>query len=393
MLNTEKLSIDLTYLGPSNIIIYPIYSQTGEKIVEARTVLTTEKINEIIEKYGRTVYYTFTDEMNTIPNHRINTALNHSREIMDEIEKTERLSKSTYKESEKLIETILNDLYTAETHTIKLLKNFQTFDDYTYNHSVNVLLLAAVFSTKLKMFSEKDTKSLALGAYLHDIGKMKIDKQLLNKKGKLDTYEYQKMKRHPQLGYEIIKQITTDDKIVQQSILFHHEKYNNEGYYGLPYENLPPSPKIISICDIFDALTTKRPYRDAIAPANALLMILNLFKDNFDYKLISDFINEMGPVLNGSKYFYARRQICELNTRELALIVEYSPDDILRPKVIVFCKFNRIKNKINVKFYDRPLKIDLTKNKTRVMTNILQNSPHTEAIKDKLLERSLLRIS
>lgn len=392
-MNGEKLSIDLTYLGPSNIIIYPIYAKSGEKIVEARTVLTTEKINEIIERYGRTVYYTFTDEMSSIPNHRINTALNHSREIMDEIDKTDRLSKVTYRESEKLIETILNDLYTSETHTIKLLKNFQTFDDYTYNHSVNVLLLASVFATKLKMFSEKDTKSLALGAYLHDIGKMKIDKQLLNKKGKLDIYEYQKMKRHPQLGYEIIKQITTDDKIVQQAILFHHEKYNNEGYYGLPYENLPPSPKIISICDIFDALTSKRPYRDAVPPANALLTILNLFKDNFDYKLISQFINEMGPVLNGSKYFYAKRQICELNTRELALIMDYSPDDILRPKIIVFCKFSRVKNKINVKFYDKPIKIDLSKNKTRVMTNILQNSPHTAAIKDKLLEKSLLRIS
>ncbi len=389
---TERLKIDLTYLGPESMLIYPLYSDTGEKILEARTALSVEIINNIIQKHGKIVYYSFADEMGNIPNHRIFTALNKSREIMDEIIKTDKISKGRYKESEELMEIILSDLVSSETDTIKLLKDLNSYDDYTYNHSVNVLLLVSVFSHKLKKYTMEELKSLLLGAFLHDIGKMKLDKQLLNKKGKLNVTEFQKIKRHPQLGYEIIKNVASSDVIVQQCILFHHEKYNNKGYYGLPYENLPNYPKIISVCDVFDALTSRRPYRNAISPANALKILLNSINNHFDYDLVSKFINTVGPFVNNTRHFYGRHEICELNTQELALIIGLGEKDILKPEIIVFCKYQKTRSKINVKFYDRPFKIKLENDKNRIMTNILNNEYQVYSIKNRLLERSLLKM-
>ncbi|MBN2401345.1 MAG: HD domain-containing protein [Spirochaetes bacterium] len=389
---TERLKIDLTYLGPESMLIYPLYTDTGEKILEARTALSIEIINNIIQKHGKIVYYSFADEMGNIPNHRIYSALNKSREIMDEIIKTDKISKGKYKESEDLIEVILNDLVSSETDTIKLLKDLNSYDDYTYNHSVNVLLLVSVFSNKLKKYSMEELKSLLLGAFLHDIGKMKLDKQLLNKKGKLNVTEFQKMKRHPQLGYEIIKSVASSDVIVQQCILFHHEKYNNKGYYGLPYENLPMFPKIISICDVFDALTSRRPYRNAASPANALKILLNSINNHFDYDLVDKFINILGPFVNNTKHFYGRHEICELNTQELAIIVGLGQKDILKPEIIVFCKYQKSRSKINVKFYDRPFRVNLEEDDKRIMINVLSNEYQVYSIKNRLLERSLLKM-
>ena len=386
-----RLKIDLSYLGNNNILIYPIFSEDGEKILDARVVLTEDKKNEIIEKHGKIVYYTFTGEMENIPNHIINNALNKSKDIMTEILKTDKISKVSYSEAENLIKTLLKELYTSETQTIKLMKALNTFDDYTYNHSVNVMILTAVFASKLKMFTPEEMKSLILGAFLHDVGKMKIDKQILNKNTSLSTNEFQMIKRHPQLGYELIKKANESDKIVQQVILFHHEKFNDRGYYGLPYDHLPIFPKIVSICDIFDALTTKRPYREAASPANALRMIVNSINSHFDYTIISNFINMLGEILNNMQYFYGRYEICELNTKELALIIEPAESDMLKPKIIVFCKFERVKTKLNVKFYDKPIMVNLRDDPYRLMIKILSNNQQIASIKDRLLERSLIQ--
>lgn len=390
---TERLQIDLSYLGSNNVLIYPIYSEKGDLILEARTPLTLEKINEIIEKHGNIVYYSFSEEMDNIPNHRINTAIKQMKEVEEEILKTEKLSKTSYKNTENLIEMILNDLRSSDTGTIRLLKDLNTYDDYTYNHSVNVLLLVAVFSTKLHLFKVDELKSLLIGAYLHDIGKMKIDKQLLTKKGKLNVSEFQKMKRHPQLGYELIKNVAGNDRIVQQVVLFHHEKYNSKGYYSLPYEYLPVYPKIVSICDVFDALTTNRPYREAFSPSQAIKTIVNTVNQQFDFGLINNFVNTMSPLLNNTQSFYSRFDICELSTQELGLIMDYSFSDLMKPQVIVFCRFERNGGGFSARFYDKPVRLDLLKDDSKMMVRILTNKRQVNTLKDKLLERSLMQIS
>ncbi len=385
-----RLKIDISYLRKDNILIYPVYSENGEKILDARIPVTEGKREEIIKKYGNIVYYSFSGEMENIPNHIITKAFHSSREIMDEVTRTNSLSKHGYQKAEDLVENMIGGLNKTNTNTIKLVKTLKSFDDYTYNHSVNVLILAAVFSSKLKLFSSEEMKSFLLGAFLHDIGKVMIDKQILNKNRNLNSMEFKKIKRHPHLGYELIKSIDSYNTVIQQSVLFHHEKYNGKGYFGFLYEYLPDYPKIISICDIFDALTTKRPYRDATSPAATLRMIVNSINNHFDYELVNKFINEMGPILNNMQCFYNKHEICALNTDELAFIKTPGDKDLLEPEIIVFCRFTGSKNKINVNFYDKPIYVDLEQDPSRHMVKLLSNNKQVAFIKDRLLERSLL---
>ena len=316
-------------------------------------------------------------------------AYNKSREIMEEVSKTQKFSKASYRETERVIEEILGDLNNSEIEALHLLKDLKSHDEYLYSHSVNVGVLTAVLAKLLGNYSMDEIKFFTIGAFLLDIGEMKIDPQLLNKDGKFNISDMQKMKRHPQLGYEILKNIQGINPIVLQTVLFHHEKYNNRGYYNMPYENLPVPPKVAAICDVYDALTTKRPFRDEISPAKTLKILFNLAGTHFDYRLMHGFINRMGPLLNNTQSFYARNDILELNTEELAMVKDFGIVDSLRPKILVFCKFERSDNRLSVKFYDRPIEIDLQHDASRSISKFINNSNQINAIRTKLGERNI----
>ncbi len=390
-MTTRKIKIDLDYIRPNNSFIYPLYSEEGQLILEARAVLTSERIKEIKERHGRTLFYTDTGQRPVIPSFRMKIAYNKSKEIMDEILHSDKLTKAAFRSAEKVVEEIVNDLSASEVEAINLLKEIKTYEEYLYNHSVNVGILAALFAMKRDIFSQDEIKYLTLGAYLHDIGEIKIDRQLLNKEGKLNITEIQKVKRHPQLGYEILKGIEKVNPVVLQTVLFHHEKFNNRGYYQLPYETLPEFPKVVSICDIYDALTSKRPYREALSASFALKALVNSIDIHFDYDIISDFINKVGPILNHTQSFYALNDFCELNTQELAMVTQFGVNDFLKPRVAIFFKFSRQGNTLSVNYYKSPIEIDLQSDPRRKITKIINNQHQITAIKQKLEERNLLK--
>ncbi len=389
-MNPKKIKIDLDYLSPNISFIYPLYSPEGEKILEARVVLSRELIKVIRDKYGNVVYYNSEGQRAVIPPYRIKIAYNTSREIMEEIAKSDKISKASFHNAEKIVEDILKDLSDASVDAIDLIKDLKSYDEYLYNHSVNVGVLTALFATRLKQFSDEELRSVTLGAYLHDIGEKRIDKQLLNKEDRLDVTEMQKLKRHPQLGYEIISKLGKAHPIVLQSILFHHEKYNHRGYYELPYENLPIFPKMLSICDIFDALTSSRPYRkEPYTPSSAIKSIFNSVNSHFDFSLVQRFINLMCGIINNSQYFYNFNDLCELNTMELALIKGFSQKDMLRPPVMVFCKFLREGNRIRVKYYEKSFLVNLEKDSERNIIKMINNPAQVKSIISRLQEKDL----
>ncbi|MDY6968423.1 MAG: HD domain-containing protein [Spirochaetota bacterium] len=387
---SDWVKIDLNYIRPNSYFVFNIYSKDGEKILEPRIPLTFDKIQNIYKKFGNYVYYDLNDVEYTIPKKEMDIAYDVSRSIMDEISITDQLSKETYKEAEQMTEVLVGILNKTDIKVINLLKELKSYEEYTYQHSVNVGILSAVFAQKLDYLTIDELKHLTLGAFLHDIGKIKIEKEILNKKGKLNQLETIKIRRHPQLGYEMVKRLGKSHPIVQQTILFHHEKYNDKGYYGLPYENLPIYPKITSICDIFDALTTHRPYRNALNSAEALKSIVNSINLHFDYSFVSNFINYMESILNNCQSIYKINDICELNSQELALIKELGSKNLMRPKILVFCKFSRIGRKINAKFYKKPFSLDLQRDSSRKIAKIINNQQHINVIKARLRERCIL---
>ncbi len=388
-MSVRRIRINLNYVTPESSFIYPIHSDSGEHILDARSPVSEKMLADLKKRFGDYVFYTDTGERAVIPAHHMRAAYNKSRELLEEIGKTQKISRIAYREAERVVEEIVNDLSSTEIGAIELMKDLKSNDEYHFTHSVNVGVLAGLFARKRGTYTRDEIKYIMLGSYLHDVGCSRLDQQLLKKEGKLTVTEIQKMKRHPQMGYELLKSLEHMSPIVLQCVLFHHERYNSEGYYGLPYETLPEFPKIVSICDIYDALTSNRPYRPAVSPVFALRAIVNAIESHFDYELISEFANKIAPILNHAQMFYTLNDICELSTQELALIKEYGRDDCMKPRVNAFCKFVRKGSQLHVSYYPEPVSIDLSRDPRRKLTKILNNEHQVQAIREKISERRL----
>ena len=165
------------------------------------------------------------------------------------------------------------------------LFDLRSYDDYTYHHSVNVAVYASVIGRKLGL-SHEDLELLSMAALSHDLGKSKIPEMILNKPGRLDEEEYDAIKKHSQFSYDVL---TEDHHViparVRMAVLFHHENEDGSGYpNGLTGESIPLFAKIIHAVDVFDALTSKRPYKQPYSPAEAYEYMLaskgTLFDEN-----------------------------------------------------------------------------------------------------------------
>lgn len=161
--------------------------------------------------------------------------------------------------------SLLNGLKTKSS-LFNYLYNLRTTDDYTYTHSINVSLLCNIVGNWLKLPHEQ-IEELTTAGLLHDIGKIKVDQNILNKPGKLTPQEFEKIKKHSQLGYEIIKDQNNISDDIKYGVLMHHEKINGSGYpLGLSDTEIHDYAKIISIVDIYDAMTSNRSYHKKFSP-------------------------------------------------------------------------------------------------------------------------------
>ncbi|WP_241481495.1 diguanylate cyclase [Mesobacillus campisalis] len=170
------------------------------------------------------------------------------------------------------------------------LKMFLSKDVYTYRHSKRVYQYAVDFSKKLNL-SDHERKTLILGALVHDIGKIEIPRDILNKKGKLEAHEWEIMKKHVTWGKEII---SIDKKLedLVPLVELHHERYDGKGYpYGLKGKTIPKLARILCIIDSFDAMTTERPYQQTKTFAEGIAELRKWSGRQFDPQFVEPFIN------------------------------------------------------------------------------------------------------
>ncbi|MFQ5962975.1 MAG: HD-GYP domain-containing protein [Candidatus Scalinduaceae bacterium] len=165
---------------------------------------------------------------------------------------------------------------------------------YTYEHSVNVAAIGTLFAKNLGL-GEDDLKRFCTGTLLHDLGKTKINPDILNKKDKLTEGEFKEIKEHPELGVAILKETGNGFRDEYTIILQHHENLDGSGYpYGLKKGEIHSSGKIARIIDVYDALTTKRPYCDAQTPYNALITIKDEMFSMVDPIMFKRFVRFLG---------------------------------------------------------------------------------------------------
>lgn len=161
-------------------------------------------------------------------------------------------------------------------------------DHYTYGHSERVLIYASIIASLIEM-PPPAKKYLQYGAYLHDIGKIEIDRSILNNPGNLDHAEWEIIFKHPLRGADIVRQIKALHHAVP-AILYHHERYDGNGYpFNLPGKKIPLEGRIIALADSFDAMTVQRPYKKAISYAEAIKELERNRQLQFDPVLVDLF--------------------------------------------------------------------------------------------------------
>lgn len=215
------------------------------------------------------------------------------------------------------------------------LQDIKINDNYTFQHCVNVCVLAVLTAVKMDIPRSK-IKKLAIGCLLHDFGKVEIPNEILNKKGKLTHDEFQEIKKHPIYGYEAFSELSPISRMV---ILMHHEKLDGTGYpLGFKDEKIYHLVKIASVCDVFDAMTSKRPYKKAISVAQTIKMMRASAGKHLDKEIMEIFFQNVAVYPVGS--------IVLLSNGLVGLIKKNHKTNMLRPKIKVVYDAKR-KIKVN----------------------------------------------
>ena len=176
-----------------------------------------------------------------------------------------------------------------------LLSVINSRDRYTYNHTDRVVHYCEIYSKYVKL-NEKDSKTLLYSAYLHDIGKINVAKEILISEKKLTDQQWEEMKKHPFDGAEIIKKIKNLEG-VSEIVVQHHEKYDGSGYpYGVKGDQIYPLSRILTLADSFDAMTAKRPYQKVKTFEEAFEEIRRCKGTQFDPEIAEVFISALEEV-------------------------------------------------------------------------------------------------
>lgn len=186
---------------------------------------------------------------------------------------------------DSFVHIILHDAKAVES----LLK-ITAHDFYTHTHSINVSIYTLSLGSFLGIEGD-DLKTLGMAAVLHDIGKSKVDYEIINKNGKLSEVEFEKMKKHPAEGHSIALKLGINDKRILSGIRHHHEKMDGGGYPdGIKEDKISQFARIIGVCDVFDALSTKRSYKDPMSSFESLRLMKQQMQGHLDMKMVDSFI-------------------------------------------------------------------------------------------------------
>lgn len=203
------------------------------------------------------------------------------------------------------------------------LTDLRCFDGYTYAHSVNVAVLACIIGFGMKM-NEESLEQLVMAGLLHDLGKLVIPPEILNKPTRLTNEEYEIMKTHSTLSYEIIKERWDISSQVKTAVLYHHENVDGSGYpSGVDGDSLTLFTKILHVADVYDALVSKRPYKSPYSPYEACEFLMGAGGIMFDPKVVEALLLYVP--------FYPKGTQVELSDGREGIIAENAGSRNLRP--------------------------------------------------------------
>jgi HD-GYP domain-containing protein (c-di-GMP phosphodiesterase class II) len=304
----------------NEILSRNIYNQFGALILPKGQILGSNMKKRLLENGVFLVY--IKDESDEKPNVKIGNYDSKKQYTADKEnspeEKIEKLKQDTLSKLPDIFDElldknikVLSDLMDVVNEMVGEIQEsdiintnlyeINCYDDYTYVHCLDTAIMS-IFLGKSINLSPEVMRTIGLSAILHDIGKTKISSTIINKKGKLTPEEFNIVKQHPKLGFDALRESGLKDPGILYGVLHHHERYDGKGYpTGLKGKEINYIAKIISVCDVYTAISANRSYRSRFSPNEAYEYILGGSGTIFDPVIITKFRETFSIYSIGSK--------------------------------------------------------------------------------------------
>lgn len=352
------LKINTSILTPGMVLAKPIYDAQGKLLIDRNIKLKKLYIDKLIQYKIETVYISWDKENLSGVSEMITeeTKLQTLKVIKETVNS---ISITKHIDLRKL-ETVITDIigeFMSDKGILLNLTDIRSIDDYTFGHSVNVCILSLIMGIALN-YDKESLKVLGVGALLHDIGKVQISSDILNKPGILTDMEYEEIKKHSFFGYGMVKNIEGIKKEIAWIIRDHHERYDGNGYpNGLWGQNIHVFSRIVAICDVYDALTSNRIYRSGIPPHQAIEYLIAMGNHQFDYNLVKIFLRHI--------CIYPIGTMVKLQSGEQGVVVELDEYHPTRPIIDIV-------RDMNGRSLETKIRVDLRKNLKNGIVSILE---------------------
>ncbi|WP_241079208.1 HD-GYP domain-containing protein [Natranaerofaba carboxydovora] len=339
-----------------------IYDEKGRAILREGVTLTKKYIKALKQK-GFTMAY-IRNEL--VPDLEVNEAINEEtrikalktlRETIENISH-KNLTEKDFEKVSQVVNAIIDDIKNSN-QVLFYLSNIKSFDNYLFQHSINVCIYSSIIGHALHL-NQLDIKKLAVGAMLHDIGKAKLPPEILNKPRKLNQKEYEIIKKHPIEGYNILRNSSNISLISAHVAFTHHERLDGSGYpLGKKgKDNIHLYGQICAVADTFDAITSNRIYRKAIKPYEAA----DIIKENSGVTLNPHIIKKFFENIS----IYPTGSIVLLNSNRIGVVTKQIKNSPEKPTILIFSEnFNIVE----------PYEIDLYKEKEDYIKVIIEKLP------------------
>lgn len=324
------LRIRVSSLKPGVKLGKDIYSYDSQLLLPRGTVITQEHLDQFLSREIEDLYI-LEAEAKTRSGRPFNEVYSNSLEVVKTFMLEAKLGKPLDVTEIRATTDILFNQVFDENDLFRQMRLMKDKDDYLFTHSVNVALLCILMGRWFKC-DENTVKELGTAGLLHDIGKVQIDAEILNKPDKLTEQEFEIIKRHTMLGYDLIVQTGSFSNDIANAALMHHERADGSGYpMSIKGYNTPFYAAAVAVADVYDAITSTRSYSARCSPYTAAEVLWQESFGRLDPRITKVFYDKVAN-------FYVGNEVM-LSNHERGVVIFVDPSQPTRPIVMVGDKF------------------------------------------------------